>query len=353
MAGLATFFGAATPWVAMAAGALVAGLVVVAFRQGRAITIWPPSIGARTVGPDEAANEPAPGRDGAAARMASVPARASARGGRRARGDMAAWEPVSGSQQREPDREYTVDRARDFYQEIAPSYDLRNSGNLVSTHLATVATIQRLRAQRSSLRVLDLGGGTGKLIAIHFFNDPTVSWTYVDSCPAMAAEFRRNLAGYPLGDNAEIMVEDLARALRHMPPASYDVVLLSLVLSSMPAGLDLAPVARVMRPGGSLVITDINPGYTQENPLYKVAVAGEVVALRTTPVDPFDIIRRAGAAGLRMVDLKTLGNGATYYSFMTVFTPAATSGAPWWRRGRAGTGQRDAHSGGAVAASPV
>jgi hypothetical protein len=124
----------------------------------------------------------------------------------------------------------------------------------------------------------------------------------------------------------------------------------------MPAGPDLAPITQVMRPGGSLVITDINPGYTQENPLYKVAVGGEVVALRTTPVDPFDIIRRAGAADLRMVDLQTLGNGATYYSFLTVFTPAATSGAPrppWWRRGRAEAGQRDTRSGGAVAASPA
>src|SRR5262249_50071221 len=149
-------------------------------------------------------------------------------------------------------------------------------------------------------------------------NDPTVCWTYVDFCPAMAAEFRRNLAGYPLGDNAEILVDDLVRVVRQLPAASYDVVLLSLVLSSMPAGLDLTPVARVMRPGGALVITDINPGYTHEKPLYKVPVGGEVVALRTTPVDPFDVIRRAGVAGLKMAEQRTLGEGATYYSFMTV-----------------------------------
>jgi SAM-dependent methyltransferase len=221
-----------------------------------------------------------------------------------------------------PDREYTTDLARDFYQEIAPNYDLRNSGNLVSTHLATVDAIQRLGAQRSALRVLDLGGGTGKLIAIPFFNDPTVSWTYVDFCPAMAAEFRRNLAGTPLGDNAEILRDDLVRVVRQLPAASYDVVLLSLVLSSMPAALDLTPVAQVMRPDGALVITDINPGYTHKNPLYKVPVGGQVVALRTTPVDPFDVIRRAGAAGLQMAEQRTLGEGVTYYSFLTVFTPA-------------------------------
>src|SRR5262249_59132759 len=122
------------------------------------------------------------------------------------------------------DRHYTTDRARDFYQEIAPNYDLRNSGNLVSTHLATVATIQRLRAQRSSLRVLDLGGGTGKLIAIHFFNDPTISWTYVDFCPAMADEFRRNLDRTRPGDNAQGLVDDLGRLVRQLPPAAHERV---------------------------------------------------------------------------------------------------------------------------------
>jgi ubiquinone/menaquinone biosynthesis C-methylase UbiE len=215
-----------------------------------------------------------------------------------------------------------VDRARDFYQEIATNYDLRNSGSLVSTHLATVVQLQRARAARP-MRVLDLGGGTGMLIAVNFFNDDHVWWTYVDSCPAMADEFRRNLAGYPLGRNSQIIVDDLARAVRQLESASYDVVLLSLVLSSMPAPPDFVPIARLLSPGGTLVVTDINPGYTRDNPLYKVPVGGAVVALRTTPVDPFDVIRRARTAGLSSTEQKTLGEGQTYYSFMTVFAQAA------------------------------
>ncbi|CAO5244408.1 hypothetical protein FAGKG844_350048 [Frankia sp. AgKG'84/4] len=31
-----------------------------------------------------------------------------------------------------------MEQSRDFYQELASNYDLRNSGKLVSTHLATV-----------------------------------------------------------------------------------------------------------------------------------------------------------------------------------------------------------------------
>jgi ubiquinone/menaquinone biosynthesis C-methylase UbiE len=286
--------GIAGPWIAPLAAVLFMGIVLAAFRQGRAISIWPPRIGPRLSAPAFSGRPEMPprglvGADGAA--------------------------PV--------DREYGVDRARDFYQEIARSYDLRNSGNLVSTHLATVAQLQAIRSRCSTLRVLDLGGGTGKLIAVHFFNDQSVWWTYVDSCPAMATEFRRNLAGYPLGRNSEIVPDDLARAVRQLKPASYDVVMLSLVLSSMPTPPDFAPIARLLSPGGSLIVTDINPGYTRDNPLYKVPVDGAVVALRTTPVDPFEVIRRAHVAGLRPTEQQTLGEGQTYYSFMTVFAPAA------------------------------
>ena len=303
-------FGTAAPWITSSLGLFLATMILAAFRQGRAVSIWPPRIGPR---PDRTVDRTADADH-------IVPAGTEGAG-----------------------REYTTSQARDFYQEIAPNYDLRNSGNLVFTHLATAAAIQAIRAQRSSLRVLDLGGGTGKLIAVHFCNDSAVSWTYVDFCPAMAAEFRRNLSRTQLGDNAEILVDDLVRVVRQLPTASYDVVLLSLVLSSMPAGLDLTPVARVMRPDGALVITDINPGYTYAKPLYKVPVGGQVVALRTTPVDPFDVIRRAGAAGLKMAEQQTIGEGVTYYSFMTVFTPARQAALNASRGG----------DGGAVTTSPA
>lgn len=291
---LATLFGSGAPWIASLSGLFLSSIIVVAFRQGRAISIWPPRIGPRLSGCPSAPDEKEP-----------------------------TDRPTLAGEPAVVDREYTVDRARDFYQEIAPNYDLRNSGNLISTHLATVAQLQVIRAQRSTLRVLDLGGGTGKLIAIHFFNDDAVSWTYVDSCPAMVAEFCRNLAGYPLGRNSKVVVDDLTEALQRLELASYDVVVLSLVLSSMPTLPDFAAIARLLSPRGSLIVTDINPGYTYDNPLYKVSVDGAVVALRTTPVDPYEVIRRATAAGLRTTEQRTLGEGNTYYSFMTIFTPVA------------------------------
>ncbi|MGH3693640.1 MAG: class I SAM-dependent methyltransferase [Pseudomonas sp.] len=231
-------FGAYTPGIVLLAGIFFAGVIVVAFRQGRSISIWPPKFG-----PPAGVDPVSPGDETPADRP--LPA---------------------GSVVAAVDREYTVDRAREFYEQIAPYYDLRNSGNLVSTHLETVAQIQAIRARKPALRVLDLGGGTGKLIAIHFFNDEMIAWSYVDFCPAMAERFRRNLAGHPLGRNAEIIVEDLTVAVRQLRAASYDVVLLSLVLSSMPTLPDFASIARLLIPGGSLIVTDISPGYTHANP---------------------------------------------------------------------------------------
>src|SRR5262249_30912952 len=134
-------FGAAAPWIASGLGLFLAAVIIAAFRQGREVSIWPPRIGPR---PDAAAD----------------------------RADDADHVAPAGTER--ASREYTTDQAQDFYQEIAPNYDLRNSGSLVFTHLATVAAIQAIRAQRSSLQVLDLGGGTGKQIAIQFFNDDAV-----------------------------------------------------------------------------------------------------------------------------------------------------------------------------------
>lgn len=86
---------------------------------------------------------------------------------------------------------------------------------------------------------------------------------------------------------------------------------------------DFASIARLLTPHGSLIVTDISPAYTRDNPLYEVPVDGAVVALRTTPVDPYEVIRRATGAGLRATEHKPLGEGNAYYSFITVFTPVA------------------------------
>jgi SAM-dependent methyltransferase len=287
-ADLSSIFGMALPWIASFVVAFLAVITGVAFLQGRDISFWPPRIGPRV---DPIISERAP---------------RSLRAGRDAR----------------VDREYGVHKSREFYQEIAAYYDLRSSGNLVSTYLATVGQLQETHKRRGPLRVLDLGGGTGKLIAIHFFNDDDIAWTYVDSCPTMGEKFRHNLAGTPLGANSETIIDTISAAVQDFERESFDIIILSLVLSSMPALPDFHDIARLLVPGGQLIVTDISPGYTRAHPLYRVVVSGRVVALRTQAVDPYEVIRRATAAGLQATRQRTLGEGNTYYSFMTVFASA-------------------------------
>lgn len=123
---LLRMFGSEAPVVLALLGLFGAGVVVVALRQGRPISLWPPSLGA-----------PA----------ATKPAKAIWSSDARNRPSDKA--PV--------DREYGVTQARDFYQKIARNYDLRSTGNLGLTQLAALAQIQEIRSQRSRLRVLDPG----------------------------------------------------------------------------------------------------------------------------------------------------------------------------------------------------
>ena len=102
LADLVEPFGAAAPWMVLLGALFLASVIIAAFLQGREISIWPPKIGphpgARLSPPDQ--HTPADRPTATGGYMAVV------------------------------DREYAVDRSRDFYQKIAPYYDLRNSGNL-------------------------------------------------------------------------------------------------------------------------------------------------------------------------------------------------------------------------------
>ena len=219
----------------------------------------------------------------------------------------------------EADRVLGTLDADEFYGLVAPGYDSRNTGPLLRTQLVTLGRIRRARAGRRNLDVLDLGGGTGREIATHFADDANVSWTYVDSCPAMAEQFRANLVEEPVPMAVQVLVEDLQRVHERLEPESYDVVLLSLVLSSMPRLPDLAPIARLLRPGGTLIVSDIDPLYTERNPLYSVWVAGREVSLRTTPVQPHEVAARALAAGLTHVDTASTSKGIASYAFVATF----------------------------------
>jgi ubiquinone/menaquinone biosynthesis C-methylase UbiE len=296
MKALLASFGGNGAYVVSAVLAVILVLIVWAFWQGRPIEFWPPKIGSRP----ERKSHGAPG--GSGRRLIS-----------RAYAQLA--------------RTFEVADAAQFYQEIAPNYDQRNSGNLLATHMEVITRIDQARKTKPALRVLDLGGGTGQSVATYFFNDRHIRWTYVDFCPAMLSQLQQHLAGRRLSERLRVRLEDINRIHAQLPARSYDVVLLNLVLSSMPALPDFAKIAGLVAPGGRLIVADINPLYTSGHPYYRATAAdGRLVAMRTHPVQPLEVVTRAKEAGLNLSEMSQVGSDAISYSFVMTFASAARPG---------------------------
>ncbi|MFI6903682.1 class I SAM-dependent methyltransferase [Nonomuraea sp. NPDC050394] len=270
--------GGSSGYLVAGVAAIVLVVLVGAYRQGRSIEFWPPRVG-----PREEALAPAAANDDEAVQL------------------------------------FETTQARDFYQAIAPNYDQRNSANLLETHRAVIRLLVGLRDAKPSLRVLDLGGGSGKNVATHFFLDTSMRWTYVDFCPGMAEQFQRHLAGQPLYERTKILVEDINRVRDRIAPRSQDVILLNLVLSSMPEMPDFGRLAGLLAPGGTLIVCDIDPGYTEAHPLYQAtSTSGAKVGLRTRAVPPLAVGARADEAGLQLSAMRQV-YADRLYSFVAVF----------------------------------
>ena len=155
------------------------------------------------------------------------------------------------------DREFSPKDSLKFYALIADLYDQRNSEELLHTHRAVVTAIKRHIASRASSLVLDLGGGTGKLIAHHFFDNASVKWVYVDACGRMAEKFRENLSGVPLRTEAYVMT--LSETHEQFSSSKSDVVVMSFLLSSLPERPDFVRIAGLLREDGVLIVAEAVP----------------------------------------------------------------------------------------------
>jgi ubiquinone/menaquinone biosynthesis C-methylase UbiE len=294
-------------------------LVVTAFFQGRPIRVGRFSIGSRPQG-GQSRLQPATRHDLAPAETAET-------------AEVSRYVPGKVT------RVFEVSEAKQFYSTIAPNYDERNSANLLATQLETIIRLEKARDLKPGLRVLDLGGGTGQNIATHFFSDRSIRWTYVDFCPAMVEQLDRHLVGHPMYHNLSRLVCDITQVHKHLQQKSYDVILLSLVLSSMPRQPDFAKLAGLLAPNGMLIISDINPFYTERHPYYHATARdGTVVAMRMKPVDPVEICQRASEAGLLEPEIAwqpkaadQLSGPTVSYSFIATFVAAAE---PRSRHGR-------------------
>jgi ubiquinone/menaquinone biosynthesis C-methylase UbiE len=110
--------------------------------------------------------------------------------------------------------------------------------------------------------VLDVGCGTGTLLIEAATRVvPSGSMQGIDRSPEMLAHARRKAAAQGVTAN---FVEGSANRLP-FPDASFDVVLCTLMLHHLPALMQMATIGemrRVLRPGGRMVIVDLQPPKT-------------------------------------------------------------------------------------------
>jgi ubiquinone/menaquinone biosynthesis C-methylase UbiE len=320
--------GPAGVYVAVVGLVLAGILVLAAFLQGREIVFWPPKIGAR---PERAASDRGDRTVSLVTTTDPSLQEAITRGGIPAVREFEAPSVILagtsalGFEERLFDFEYTVRESQLFYEKIAHRYDARNSNPLLATHLEAARRIDQVLRKTEFTKVLDLGGGTGRFVALPFFNEKKIKWTYVDRSMGMSTEFRKNFETTRLGRSATILVEDLHAVLPRLETASFDVIVLSFVITSTAISPDFREIARLLAPGGIFIITDVDPGYTSLHPFYVVTVDGKRHALRSNPANPLVIASDIEATGLTRTELSSISasNNASVdrvnYSFMGVF----------------------------------
>ncbi|HYT04059.1 MAG TPA: methyltransferase domain-containing protein [Gemmatimonadales bacterium] len=132
------------------------------------------------------------------------------------------------------------------YARLAPRYDRRWSSYI---RAGVRETVLRLHAQRAE-QVLDVGCGTGALLAALAAAAPGVRLVGIDASPEMLAVARGKLA--PAVDLRVAWAEDVPYG-----DATFDAVVSCSVLHYLREPMAaLREMARVVKPGGRLVITD-------------------------------------------------------------------------------------------------
>ena len=164
--------------------------------------------------------------------------------------------------------------AHDAYARIARWYDPVLRRFTAPLH----AVAFRMCPGSTGMRVLDIGCGTGNLLAL--YAEAGCEVYGIDASPAMLAQAQRRL-----GEDAHLELGD-GTALPY-PEASFDVVLITSVLHELDADqrhVVLAQAARMLAPEGSVLVVDYVPGLLHHPrgwPTRGLSLAAERLAGRT------------------------------------------------------------------------
>jgi demethylmenaquinone methyltransferase/2-methoxy-6-polyprenyl-1,4-benzoquinol methylase/phosphoethanolamine N-methyltransferase len=190
----------------------------------------------------------------------------------------------------------------------AKYYDASVSLLMLGRRAQLRQTTVALAGIRSGDTVLEVGCGTGDVaLAARGLAGPAGTVAGIDPAPEMIAVARAKAARQGAAVNFQIgVIEALA-----FPDASFDVVLSSLMMHHLPEDLKrqgLAEIARVLKPGGRLLIVDVKrpTGYLERIVPAIMLHAGLTTGIQGLP--PF-----LRAAGFSDIELGETGFAALGY----------------------------------------
>jgi demethylmenaquinone methyltransferase/2-methoxy-6-polyprenyl-1,4-benzoquinol methylase len=209
---------------------------------------------------------------------------------------------------------------------IAGTYDLMNSlmtaGQDAGWRRAVADALGRLDGQAA----LDVGTGTGKL-ALEVARRTGARLVGVDFAEPMLRAGRPALAADPAGSGVALAAADALRL--PFPDGSFAAVVSAFVVRNVAdVRLGLAEQARVLRPGGRLVVLEITPGppgplwplfrlyFRGVVPLLGRLIAGDARAYTYLPesaaafLEPERLVEVLRAAGLVEPRVRRLGLGS-------------------------------------------
>lgn len=186
----------------------------------------------------------------------------------------------------------------DAYDGWAPTYDDPANGLLAMD----AEVVQELLGDAAPGVALDLACGTGRHARWLLARGHDVIG--VDVSPGMLAVAERDCRGARF---VRAGLDDLP-----LPEGSVDVAVCSLALTHLPhVGPALAEAARVLRPGGRLVLSDTRSLFpaSVRYPLVQRAVDGRVGVLPGWHHSEVDVLRAALGSGLEVLDVREVALG--------------------------------------------
>jgi ubiquinone/menaquinone biosynthesis C-methylase UbiE len=183
----------------------------------------------------------------------------------------------------------TILPAQEAYALWASTYD-QTPNPLLSLEERLLAPVLSTFAHRD---IVDLGCGTGRWLR-HLEALAPRSLTGLDSSPAMLAEARKKC-------RKSIALIQANSAAIPLPDESADCVLASFLLSYIPHIPAFASeIARILRPGGTLLISDLHPDATTYGWRRTFRSAGNLFEIATFPYTLLDLVAAIHAAGFRL-----------------------------------------------------